>query len=277
MNESLLRAIPLFDSLSPAELGELAQYLHEEHCPAHRSIFWMNEKSHHLYIIVSGEVQIFHTDDEGGEVPLARLGAGAFFGELSLIDGGPHSANARTLTPCSMLLLDRASFYRFLDSHPQLAFTLLRVLSLRLRRSTNQQLAVRNPNKQLEAGRSRFQRFIDGLARSFTSSTFLAVYVLFVSGWIVAQSLRWRHLHGAAVSYSDQPPTFFFLGFLLTVFSSLLTVLILNSQRRQAEADRIRAEIEYQVNLKAQAEVMKLQTKMDELIARIGEKKADEK
>jgi uncharacterized membrane protein len=68
------------------------------------------------------------------------------------------------------------------------------------------------------------------------------------------------------ISFLDKPPTFFLLGFIFTLTSFLLTVLILNSQRRQAERDRISGEIEYQVNLKSQAEVMKLQLKMDKVV-----------
>lgn len=270
MHESLLRQIPLFEHLGPEELRELGGYLHEEHCPPHRTVFWMHETSNQLYLIAEGEVQISHTSDEGGEVPLARLGPGAFFGELSLIDGGPHSANARTLTEVRMLRLERDSFYRFLERHPESALVLLRVLSARLRRSTVQQRAVQNPNDQILARRSRFQRMIDNLATVFTSSAFLVVYVLFVAGWILGQSIEWRHIHGAPVHYTDQPPTFFFLGFIVTLFSSLLTVFILNSQRRQAVADRIRADIEYQVNLKAQNEILKLQQKMDEVLEKLA-------
>ncbi|GAB4093540.1 cyclic nucleotide-binding domain-containing protein [Flaviaesturariibacter terrae] len=270
MNAALLRRIPLFDSLSDAELDELAQYLQAEHCAPHQPIFWMHEQSRFLYLIGEGEVQIFYTDDNGAEVPLARLGPGSFFGELSLIDGGPHSANARSATECTLYRLDQDSFYRFLASHPQLAFTLMKVLSLRLRRASLQQRAVPNPNEQIGVGHSGFQRSIDRLAQLFTSSTFIIVYVLFVAGWIVAQSIEWRRLHSAPVHYTDQPPTFFFLGFIITLFSSLLTVFILNSQRRQAESDRIRADIEYQVNLKAQSEILKLQHKMDEVLERLG-------
>jgi len=75
-----------------------------------------------------------------------------------------------------------------------------------------------------------------------------------------------------AVNFADHPPTFFFLGFLLTLTSFLFTILVLTSQRGLAEQDRVRAEIEYQVNLKAQAEVMRLQLKMDEVLKRLEEK-----
>jgi uncharacterized membrane protein len=74
------------------------------------------------------------------------------------------------------------------------------------------------------------------------------------------------------VNFSDTPPTFFVLGFILTLTSFLFTILVLTSQRGLAEYDRIQSEIEYQVNLKAQSEVMRLQLKMDEVLKLLEEK-----
>ena len=73
------------------------------------------------------------------------------------------------------------------------------------------------------------------------------------------------------ITLIDKPPTFFILGFIFTLISFLFNVLILSRQRRQAEADRIRGEIEYQVNLKSQDDVMKLKLKMDKVIDLLSE------
>ena len=76
-------------------------------------------------------------------------------------------------------------------------------------------------------------------------------------------------------SFTDCPPAFFILGFILTLSSFLFTILVLTSQRGIAEQDRVQAEIEYQVNLKAQAEVMRLHLKMDEVLKKLEEKKQE--
>ena len=78
--------------------------------------------------------------------------------------------------------------------------------------------------------------------------------------------------HNNSISFRDNPPTFFLLGFILTISSFLFTILVLTSQRGLAEHDRVRSEIEYQVNLKAQTEVMRLQLKMDEALRLLEEK-----
>jgi uncharacterized membrane protein len=117
-----------------------------------------------------------------------------------------------------------------------------------------------------------FRRFVDRAARFVSSSRFLIFAIIFLTGWIGFQTWYYHRAHNGVVSLADSPPTFFFLGFILTVTSFLFTILVLTSQRGLAEQDRIRADIEYQVNLKAQAEVMRLQLKMDELMKLLEEK-----
>ena len=265
MSVDLLRSIPLFASLDHEELTGLAELLKTQVYSKHDTIFWMHEKGEHLYIVESGTVRISYTDKEGLETDLATLREGSFFGELSLIDGGPHSATARAATETILLKLDRASFYHFLTTHQKLSYALLQVLSQRLRANTAKVGGIVNANEQLDAERSSFQMFIDRVAKGLTSGRFLSLYVLFIIVWILIQTVVYLKTQSKPVDFIDVPPTFFILGFVITLTSFLLTILILNSQRRQAQSDRIRSDIEYQVNLKSQTEIMKLQLKMDEL------------
>jgi len=265
MSVDLLRSIPLFASLDHEELTGLAELLKTQVYSKHDTIFWMHEKGEHLYIVESGTVRISYTDKEGLETDLATLREGSFFGELSLIDGGPHSATARAATETVLLKLDRASFYHFLTTHQKLSYALLQVLSQRLRANTAKVGGIVNANEQLDAERSSFQMFIDRVAKGLTSGRFLSLYVLFIIVWILIQTIVYLKTQSKPVDFIDVPPTFFILGFVITLTSFLLTILILNSQRRQAQSDRIRSDIEYQVNLKSQTEIMKLQLKMDEL------------
>lgn len=270
MNEAALKKISLFAGLADAELRELKAYLKRQSHAAQQTIFWMNEKGDRLYVVEEGKVEISYTDKDGRDVSLAVLEPGSFFGELSLIDGEPHSATARAVEETVLLTLDRDSFYRFLNKHPQLSRTLLEVLTARLRNSTSRINVIPNVNEQLAAESTPLQRSVDSLARLLTSGWLLTCYIIFVTGWMVVQFFLYRRYHPQPVSLLDQPPTFALLEFILTLVSFLLTVLILNSQRRQAETDRIRGEIEYQVNVKSQTEVVKLQRKMDELLEKLN-------
>ena len=266
MDRNFLKKIPLFSELTDDDLDELATALNVTTIAPNQPIFWMDELGDRLFIIESGQVQISYTDEKGEDIILSRLRPGDFFGELSLIDGGPHTATARALTETVLLTLDRSSFYVFMEKHPLICRTLLNVLSKRLRVSTTKLRGIININEQLEEVRSPFQKSIDWLARVVTSGTFFSICSLFILIWIVIHIYLFKKEHDEEISFLDKPPTFFLLGFIFTLSSFLLTVLILSSQRRQVEGDRIRGIIEYQVNLKAQAEVMKLKLKLDQVI-----------
>ena len=123
-----------------------------------------------------------------------------------------------------------------------------------------------NIDEQLKEDRTAFRQFLDVAARVVTSIAFFSFCALFIFVWIGAQIYLYKKHHHEEISFLDKPPTFFLLGFIFTLTSFLLTVLILSSQRRQAESDRVRDLIEYQVNLKAQAEIMRLKIKMDKVI-----------
>ena len=266
MDRNFLKKMPLFAELTDNDLNELATTLNHTTVPANNPIFWMDELGNCLYIIESGQVQISYTDEKGEDIVLTRLRPGDFFGELSLIDGGPHTATARTLTETVLLTLDRSSFYLFMEKHPLICRALLTVLSSRLRASTVKMRGIININEKLEEQRSPFHQLIDRLARVVTSASFFSLCTLFILIWISVQLYLYKMKQHGEISFLDKPPTFFLLGFIFTLTSFLLTVLILSSQRRQAERDRIRGEIEYQVNLKSQAEVMQLKLKMDKVI-----------
>ena len=272
MTPEMLRKIPLFATLNPEELEDLLKQLQKEKYPPHTAIFWMDEPGNKLYVIEKGEVRISYTNKDGKELVLAVQGEGTFFGELSLLDGGPHTATVRTIKETTVLTISRATFYSYLDKHPQFSRTLLAVLVDRLRTNAVNMRQHATGTHVVSYQPASFRRFVDRAAKFVSSSRFLIFAIIFLAAWIGFQTWYYHQAHNGIVSLADSPPTFFFLGFILTVTSFLFTILVLTSQRGLAEQDRIRADIEYQVNLKAQAEIMRLQLKMDELMKLLEEK-----
>ena len=272
MTPEMLREIPLFATLNPEELEDLLKQLQTEKYPPNTVIIKMDETGDKLYVIEKGEVRISYNNKDGKELSLGIQGERTFFGELSLLDSGPHTATVRTINETTVLTISRVTFYSYLDKHAQFSRTLLAILVDRLRTNTvslrEQMIGSYTPPVQ----RASFRRFVDRAARYVSSSRFLIVAIIFLASWIGFQTWHYRSVHRGAVSLADNPPTFFFLGFILTLTSFLFTILVLTSQRSLAEQDRIRAEIEYQVNLKAQAELMRLQLKMDEVLNLLNEK-----
>ena len=272
MTPEKLREIPLFATLNPEELQDLLRQLKTEKYPPHTVIFWMDEPGDKLCVIEKGEVRISYTNKDGKEFTLGVQGEGTFFGELSLLDSGPHTATVRTVNETTVLTISRATFYSYLDKHPHFSRTLLAILVDRLRTTTvkmrEHMIGAHTPAPQPAS----FRRFVDKAARYVSSSRFLISAIIFLASWIGLQTWYYHKLNKGIISFADSPPTFFFLGFILTLSSFLFTILVLTSQRGLAEQDRIRAEIEYQVNLKAQAEVMRLQLKMDDVLKLLEEK-----
>lgn len=132
---SILASVPLFAGLPPEQLELLVRSLRYRHCRAGDTIFRQNDDGTSFYIIESGAVKVQRASSEGKEVILAMLRPGDFFGELALFDGAPRSADAVAKVATVLLVLDRADFLAFVESHPSTAMRLLATLSRRLRRT----------------------------------------------------------------------------------------------------------------------------------------------
>ena len=132
-----LASLPLLVDLTPRELGIFAGLVHHRHYQGDEIVFDQGEEGQALYFILSGDVLILR--ESGQEHPIARLGAGEFFGELALLDNSPRSAQARAACDCSVLALFRGDFLGLMQSHAQIAskiaMQLARHLGGRLRAS----------------------------------------------------------------------------------------------------------------------------------------------
>lgn len=270
MDKDLLRHIPLFAGLADADRADLAGMMETRTFAIHQPVFWIGEKGDELFFVQHGKVRLSYPDESGHDVTVAVLGPGAFFGEISLLDGGPRTATARTDSDATLLVLNRANFYQFIQRHPPAAMHVIAILGQRQRESMAKLRQVRNENEEVEQRITPLQRLVDRGARAAASVPFLLFNLLFIAAWITFQTLAYNAARAKdprlpEVTYLDTPPTFFWLGLLIAMESILLTIFVLNSQRRSAERDRVRAELEYQVNLKAQYEVMSLHQKIDRL------------
>jgi CRP/FNR family cyclic AMP-dependent transcriptional regulator len=275
MTPEKLREIPLFATLNPEELTDLIGRLLTERYEANTVILWMDETGDKFYVIEQGQVRISSINKDGRETTLGVQDEGTFFGELSLLDGGPHTATVRTITETTLLTINRSTFYNYLDNHPQFSRTLLAILVDRLRTNTTTMREHISGSRLTYEQPASFRRLVDRAARLVSSRRFLLFAFIFLLTWIGFHTWYFERFHKTGISLNDNPPTFFILGFILTLSSFLFTILVLTSQRGIAEQDRVQAEIEYQVNLKAQAEVMRLHLKMDVVLKQLEEKKQD--
>jgi len=260
-NAELLAEVPFLQLLDDKERAALAADLDVVRFPAGRVLFNYGDPGDSLYVIRSGEVEVFFKDDTGERIVLETARAGDVFGELSLLDGGPRTASVVATQDLEVLRVDRANLDHFLQRHPAATLDLLTAMGRRLR-ATSEKLrhtASRNVNQEIEDKRTTVQKAADWIAEFSGSIAFLMLHVVIFTAWIV-------------VNLGSVPGVVIFDPFpygLLTMAVSLeaifLSVFVLLSQNRQAAKDRIRADIEYEVNLKAELEVAHLHEKVDHL------------
>lgn len=134
-NNATLRRVPFLAILPDDELAGLAERMRPRQYRAGTIIFHQDDPGTTLHIITGGLVKLVLASPEGREVTVGIVGAGDFFGDLSLLDGGPRSASAVTLEPTETLTLDREPFVAILARHPEVANGLLTTLGNRLRRT----------------------------------------------------------------------------------------------------------------------------------------------
>lgn len=131
----LLRDVPLFAGLDPDDLARLSLLITEKRYPRDTVIVSATDPGDALYVVADGEVKVSLWSDNGREVILAALGPGSFFGEMSLVDGEPRSANVACTTDALVLRLGRKEFLQVLRSYPSLAINVMTELCVRLRRA----------------------------------------------------------------------------------------------------------------------------------------------
>jgi CRP/FNR family cyclic AMP-dependent transcriptional regulator len=260
---ALLAEIPFFHFLDDSERVSLAAQLEEVQVPEGQVLFNYGEPGDCLYVIRSGKAEVFFKDDTGTRIVLEVAGSGDVVGELSLLDGGPRTASVVVTEKLDALRLDRADLDQFLRTHPAAAIDLMSSMGRRLRVSAERlrHTASRNVNVEAEDKRTTVQKAADWIADFSGSIPFLLLHVAFFAAWIL---LNVPGIPGAPMF---DPFPYGLLTMVVSLEAIILSVFVLLSQNRQVAKERIRSDIEYEVNIKAEMEVAHLHEKVDLLNA----------
>jgi uncharacterized membrane protein len=264
----VLRQTTAFQLLDDDELAELTAHVDERTFPAGQVIFHAGEPGGAMHVVLAGKVEVFLVDEDRKRVVLNELGPGEIFGELSLFDGDPRSASVRALEPTRTFLIDRADLERLFAHRPHAALEVLTVMSRRLRRTDLllSQRVARNPNEVLEEKETFGEHVADGVARFGGSWSFIFAFATILLTWVGANTVL---LFGRKEPFDPYP--FILLNLFLSMLAAIQAPVIMMSQNRQDTKDRVRSELDYQVNLKAELEIMELHEKFDRLEQRIEE------
>jgi len=245
MTIDTLRQVPLFGSLDNETAAELCHLLESLDPNAGTCLFRAGDEGDAMYVIERGKVRICVRTTQGHELTLTELGRGDFFGEMALLDGQRRSADAVVAEDARLAVLSREHFLSFLRSSPNVALELLAALANRLRHTDEllRHSATRNVNVEEAAHMTLADRAADVIAEFGGSWKFILSAVLFFNVWVVINSWLLENRGFDAYPY-------LLLSTVINMLAVLQAPIILMSQNRQAHKDRLRAEIDYQINLK---------------------------
>jgi CRP/FNR family transcriptional regulator, cyclic AMP receptor protein len=245
MTTDTLRSVPLFESLDDKEAGQVCELLDTLDCRATQTLFRTGDAGDSMYLIERGRVRITMKSADGEEIILAELGRGDFFGEMALIDGKARSANATAMEASRLAVLSRKHFLTFLNSSPNVAVEMLTALTRRLRRTDEllHHLASRNVNEEEALHLTMADRAADKIAEFGGSWKFIIAFLIFLNLWVLLNSwLLWNK--------GFDPYPYLLLSTALNMVAALQAPIIMMSQNRQSYKDRLRADLDYKVNLK---------------------------
>jgi CRP/FNR family transcriptional regulator, cyclic AMP receptor protein len=258
-NPDMLRAIHLFQMLDDEELKTLSRELDEVYFLEGQNIFSMGQPGDKMYIVESGRVELFLQDKANDRVQLGFAHSGELFGELSLLSSEPRSASARALEKTKLIAVDQNDLNILVTAHPAAALDMMAALSKRLRDTNRlvQERTIRNPNDEVALKLSLGERLSDLLTSIAGDIRFVYFSVIWFFTWIVLNT----HVIPGVEPFDPYP--FGFLTMVVSLEAIFLSLFVLISQNRSAIREKVRNDIEYDVNIRAGEEIRELMNRMD--------------
>jgi len=210
-------------------------------------------------LIESGRVRITVSDEDRKQIVLAELARGDFFGEMAIIDGKKRSADAAVFEDARLAVLSRENFLNFIQRNPTMALEMLSATFSRLRRTDKmlQQRVSRNVNEEQDKRSTLGDRAADIIAEFGGSWKFIGAAIGIIIAWIVFNSY--------VLVRGFDPAPYQMLNLVMGIIAGLQAPIIMMSQNRQSGKDRLRADLDFQVNLKNEIALTEVLRRLDVL------------
>lgn len=259
VDPQILRGIPLFSRLDDDEAAVLAAQLDQKYFLAGQLIISAGEAGDTMFIVQAGKVELFIQDSIDAHVTLGYVEPGELFGELSLLDKAPRSASAIAVTNTTLLCVDAQDLLILVRSHPHAALDMMSMLGKRVRDANLlvHDRVARNANEVVPVASIFGQRLSDFLTMVAGDIRFVYFSFIWFAIWIV---LNTRIIPGLE---PFDPFPFGLLTMVVSLEAIFLSLFVLISQNRQAARDKIRNDVEYEVNLRAEIEVRALMKQIE--------------
>ncbi len=255
----ILRQVPLFALLDDDETSVLATQVEVRTFAPRQRIYRMGEPGGSAYVMVSGSVTVTTVDEDHQDVVVDQPGAGDFFGFASMMDGMAHQTNATAVEETVCIEIQQDDIAHLVTRRPHAAMDMLTVLGRQMH--ATQQLvrirATRNANEIIEQEMTVGDRLADGVAGFGGSWTFILIFM----GILVVYAAVNVVLRGSAWD----PYPFILLNLFLSMLAAVQAPIIMMSQNRQDTKDRLRSELDFDVNRRAESEVQALSRKLNVL------------
>lgn len=264
-NPEVLKHVPLFALLDDDEVAVLAGQVELKKFAPRQRIYKMGDSDGQAYVMVSGVVRVTTVDQDHQEVVIDEPAHGEFFGFASMLEQTPHQTTAVALEDTVCLEVDRNDIAVLLQRKPLAGMDMLTVLGRQFHAA--QQLvrlrALRNPNEVIDREATLPEHIADIVAGFGGSWTFIIIFIVAIVGYsainVYLGNKAW------------DPYPFILLNLFLSMLAAIQAPVIMMSQNRQDTRDRLRGELDYDVNRRAETEIQGLANKLNH----IGDKIAD--
>ena len=269
MAEIELREVALFSEMDEQEVAGIRAIMQEMKFKSGQIIIREGETGDLFYVITEGHAEILIHDADGAELILHEAGPGDFFGELSMLTSAPRAARVRAVDSVTTLALERDDFFEFLRTHSHAAIDVMVELGGRLHENDAilRRMVSRNVNEVVEEQMTLGERVADRVADTIGSWRFIIIQSMLIVLWIILNVVAW-------VEHWDPYP-FILMNVMLSFQAAYAGPVIMMSQNRQSAKDRLAAEIDHQVNTKAELEIGLLVRRIDELERTLDEGQAE--
>ena len=261
----ILQDVPLFSLLDSEELAVLASQVELRSFAARQRIYKMGDAGGRAYVVMTGLVQVSTIDEDQQEVVVDEAAAGDFFGFASMIDETEHQTSAVALEDCRCIEVDRHDITVLLQRKPSAGMDLLTTLGRQIHAAQKlvRLRSTRNPNEVIEKEATFGDHLADAVARFGGSWAFIISFGAVLIGYTMLNILLGRQ--------AWDPYPFILLNLFLSMLAAVQAPVIMMSQNRQDSKDRLRGELDYDVNRRAEAEIQGLSRKLN----RVDEKVSD--
>lgn len=268
VDAAFLEGVELFRALDEEDRRNLSGSMGLRQAEKGDILFHQGDAGDSLFVVHTGLVELFVKDHAGQEIVLHNVGPRDAFGELSLLDGRPRTATARVMEDAELMILDRTELLALVRKTPDMALDILSHMSQETRRADEllRSRVSRNVNVLAEEKLTPFEHIADWISVFSGSLLFLIINTLWFGIWIIINTV------GVPGIEQFDPFPFGLLTMIVSLEAIFLSIFVLISQNRQASKDRVRSDIEYEVNVKAEMEVAHLHEKLDRIADQVAQR-----